>query len=685
MPSILLDRKEHVIVSQTSQTLPRLCVYVDTETKLSPFRKGEYFHTLIVGCATFVDYQGKYPTDSIVFTTEDQFWEWVLAKHYKGHKIYIFAHNAAFDFRVMQSFSLLKSKGYYVHSLIAESNKFVCTLGNYKKEYNHDTLLHDFVMDGHIKGINSDTKKIKNKKVLLDKTLRKTLQVINTGNFFMFPLAKLGELLNLPKLEIKFNSASMDSLIVYCKRDVEILRYTMENYFRFIRTHHLGMFKPTIASQALCAFKTSFMKHKIYIHNNKRSIELERQSYCGGRTESFYIGSPPGTFHHKLDINSQYPYVMQQYEYPVKLVNHCELLTDMKRKHLLQGKQVIQYGRVTTEHPCVPVKSEGKLLFPIGRFYTALCQPEIDLLQELGGTFHPLKTSIYETAPIFTDYVGAMNRLKEEYSMDGNMVYRMLSKLFGTSLYGKFGQSTDIWTLTENTDEYLTEVFDVHDYKSQRFDKYKIICGDIYKYMGCKEGFDTFVAIASFITSHARVLLYRYILQAGQENVFYSDTDSLIVNDQGLYNLENTIDQHALGKLKLENSAKDLHIYGLKDYYFDRELKIKGIKDVRVLSKSNYIGKTRRQNKLIYKYKSGRMGYHELLTELETTGMNQGSIRKVISTFQTEQWEGFLGGVRNNRLETVLIKEQEKHLEREYSKGDVQITGVVQPHVLEHF
>jgi len=65
---------------------------------------------------------------------------------------------------------------------------------------------------------------------------------------------------------------------------------------------------------------------------------------------------------------------------------------------------------------------------------------------------------------------------------------------------------------------------------------------------------------------------------AGRDHVFYTDTDSLIVDRVGMDRLQGMIDSTKLGYLKVEGIATDVEIRARKDYRLgDREI-VKGIK-----------------------------------------------------------------------------------------------------------
>ncbi len=91
-----------------------------------------------------------------------------------------------------------------------------------------------------------------------------------------------------------------------------------------------------------------------------------------------------------------------------------------------------------------------------------------------------------------------------------------------------------------------------------------------------KNSYDSFVGIASFITSYARMKLIGLIKQAGRENCYYMDTDSLFVNEDGLRRLMPEIDPYELGKLKVEEFSDKSAFWAPKFYLFNDNLKCKG-------------------------------------------------------------------------------------------------------------
>ena len=67
------------------------------------------------------------------------------------------------------------------------------------------------------------------------------------------------------------------------------------------------------------------------------------------------------------------------------------------------------------------------------------------------------------------------------------------------------------------------------------------------------------------------------MLMAGFENLFYCDTDSLLVNKNGYLRLKPFISDR-LGDWKLEQTGDSVVIRGCKMYHFGKKLRVKGVK-----------------------------------------------------------------------------------------------------------
>jgi len=413
---------------------------------------------------------------------------------------------------------------------------------------------------------------------------------LSTQNFLGLSVEKIGKLLDIPKYEVNFETATEEQLKEHCRIDTLIIKTAFGRWLDYTQRTNMGRFRNTRASQALTAYRSRFMPYNIYIHSNNKAIELERDSYFGGRTECFYIGTLKKRNIYKLDINSQYPSVMSKYKYPVRLIWYGKC-SSVKRlaEHLKQYAVTARiYARV--KEPIIPKRIDGHTCFPIGEFDCVVSTEALKRLLKTNSIIGVSEIAVYDTAPIFKNYMAFFNKEKEQFSQAEDTFGREMAKYFMNTFYGKWAQHKETVVYVEEANPYKVETEITHNLDNG----YR---GRIVTYGGLTTYYEdrgeiaanSFVTIASHVTEYARFLLWDYMKIAGRKNVYYCDTDSLFVNATGYRKLKRYIHPDKLGMLKVEAKTRECIIHGNKDYIFGTEVKCKGIrKDAEEIGKREY-------------------------------------------------------------------------------------------------
>ena len=94
---------------------------------------------------------------------------------------------------------------------------------------------------------------------------------------------------------------------------------------------------------------------------------MARDSYIGGRTECFRIGTFDGPLYY-IDVNSMYPSVMKTGDYPTKLQGVYKNIEDREVDIWLREKCFIAEVTLSTDIPIYPLVNNGRLIFPTGTF-----------------------------------------------------------------------------------------------------------------------------------------------------------------------------------------------------------------------------------------------------------------------------------------------------------------------------
>jgi len=573
-------------------------IFFDTEAW--PKRKGdkEVMETYLWGgCYIRIDKTVKkgYTQDWQCFNNEVDFWNWVESKIRNKNRLYLFAHNPKYDMAAGKIYVELQRRGY-------------------KPVFFHE------------QGLTYIMKLVKEKKTII---------ILNTAHWFPFSVKEIGEIINLPKLEIDYETATIEKAWPYCKRDIEIIMTAMLNWFKFCKNNDLGPFGITAAKQAWNAYTHKFMPVKIYIHSNEHVCNIERESYSGGRTECFFIGSRGDKETYVYDVNSMYPFVMKNNYFPNAIAGYRKNIKVDEFNRLIEKFLTCALVRVKVNEPCIVSRINNHILFPVGEFKTYLCTPEIKLLQRYGKIVEVKEAAFYHKAMLFRDYVNFFYEKRQEAKANGNVIDNYLYKLMLNSLYGKFAQKKRGWKIIGQIDKEGSGYAEVWDAKQNKFVNTKWFMNTQWIRSDDEEAYNSFPAIAAHVTSYARVKLYEYMKKAGLDNIFYCDTDSLFTNNKGKEELKEVIHSKKLGYLKLEEVLHNLVINAPKDYTSQEKVRCKGIpKNAKKISNNK---------------------------------------------FEVDRWPGTATLIRKNSTSEYYIEKFVKILKREYTKGWVLSDGYVKP------
>ncbi len=662
-------RTAHVISQGKSNESQQNVVYCDSESRVDKLSLKHYPYLM---CATFCRYKNRKTEYSKIYKHEYmKYWDKPELYHkYDGYEnnvfdfwkelcsfaqykttTYCYAHNMGYDMIATSAIPILEDSGFRLQSFFEKGG----------------TIIYHFTYHEYDE----------NEEPIKDKT--KTVVLLSSTNFYSDTLANIAKVFGLEKIDIKkeygedYNNITLENSIIYCKQDVKVLQTAMEELFKFIKNEDLGCMGKTAASQSFNAFKHRFMTHNIYVHTNEKAINLERKSYYGGRVECFKIGEMKNNDYYYIDVNSMYPYVMANFRYPTRLLSYQKYnsLCDIKLS-INEGQGVIAYVKVKIDKPYFPLRKDKKLIFPIGEFWTYLATPELEFAIKHNLIINVGECSYYHMEPIFKSFVDYFYNKRLDAKKIGDKIHDYLFKLMMNCLYGKFGQLKENWEPVSFAPPHAISNFIENDFDTGEEKHVKELGGTRFEKIGeDSEAFNSFPAVASHVTSQARIHLLNHILTAEIENVYYMDTDSLMINKTGYINLKDTLNESILGKMKLEDHAVYMKINAPKDYIFDgdkkRLEKRKGIsRDARLLTDEEYITYINKKRKQLSKIK-----FNEFMIQHKREELTMNMQWCKTSTFINE---GDISQFHNiNRV---------KNLSRKYNKGIVWSDGSVTPFMI---
>lgn len=465
-----INRKAHILKSEKTMAMPRHLLFFDTETyqdKVSDFTTVQRFR---LGWACY--YRRGYgrhqdKVEWFYFDSDIEFWQFVFAHTEPKQKLWLIARNIVFDFTVLKGWIHLRKAGYKLKFF---HNQGACN-----------------IISVHKKG--------------------SSIVFLDSMNWFVESLAATGKRIGLHKLSIDFGTCTTEELSAYCHRDVEIEFENFKLFIKFLEQNKIARLCYTRGSTAMAAFLLRHYTTKIYIHNNKQAIDLERDSYKGGRVECFYIGELNTEPYYILDVNSLYPHVMRNNLYPVKYVKIVHGCTVKQLKRYLKRYSVVAKVLVETNEPVYAVR-RNRTMFPIGSFWVTLCSPELRYGLAFGHIQIVDTLVLYEQENIFESYVDKFYTLRQEFKTAGVTEYEELCKKMLNSLYGKFGQRGETWKQVGDAPDEPDREELVFYYKGYSCSKIRYLLGQIFIRTGCGESFDSFPAIAAHVTAYGLSLIH---------------------------------------------------------------------------------------------------------------------------------------------------------------------------------
>ena len=632
---------------------PNNFIFIDTESNSKQITNKIIELTFKIACIIFWNRQINEKIEKTYYDPLN-FWIDVINRFDKNNKkiqhVYLLAHNTQFDFKMLNGWKILASLGWKINFRAIKNTIFIL---NYEK---NNCIIH----------------------------------IWDTMNYVPQKLENIGKSVGLPKLKVDFDNVSDKELEFYCKRDTEIVFRFIKQFIEFLELYELTELKPTAGSCAKNCFLIKFyypdkfdVNSRIGIHTWNQIIILERKAYKGGISDVFRYGEYNDSIK-KLDINSQYPKVMKDMPLPIRCIGWMtesmyfqkdlfKFYNSNKKDYLFILSCTIslseEFAYIINNFKDVSILNKN--VFFSGISIIALCTPELEFIEKYGKILKIHSLAIYAKGYLFKEYTDFFYKMKVKFQNENNKIYREICKLFLNTFYGKWGQKqiiTKEFSLKSNEKLYNKFILEVRVHLAIYCKKHCLKVEDLkteliyicnfngiefwlnngkYEYIKYTEinAKGSFVAIPAFITSYARMMLVDYILIAERENVYYCDTDSLVVNERGFENikLKNLISITELGLLKVENELNEREksaFWGPKFYLMDKDLKCKGVRKNAIIIEENK---------------------REMVTEMEFWQRFKTDFKKGISKIQ-------------------IIETKEKRVSKIYTKGKINENNYIIPY-----
>lgn len=394
------------------------------------------------------------------------------------------------------------------------------------------------------------------------------------------PLATVGDAIKLPKFETPNEVKSFDpnmtaqervdllnttDTLMYLERDVNIVQEYM-TLFQSTLNELGGEMKFTLASSAMDLYRRKFQPEEYRTPFQARN-EYARHAYYGGRVEPFVYGLSQNV--NVYDINSLYPFVMSTKEYPDPN-NLIGPVTNPPKSIIFDYEGIADVSIYIPEvHiPMLPYRHNLKLYFPCGLLNGFYTHTELREAVKNGAKLLYVRSSLYSTCTCrpFDSYVRTLYNLRQELKSQSDS-REYVVKIMLNSLYGKFGQRSEAGLQELRSILWWLDGHQDIDCEFREIDgKVWVLTNKIIP--GQPDYINTLWA--SYVTSYARLELFKYMREAGTD-LIYCDTDSVFIHGELPTSGE-------LGSMKLEHQRVDVEVYGPKAYLIHSQGDVMSVK-----------------------------------------------------------------------------------------------------------
>jgi hypothetical protein len=533
-----MTRAAHWVKANHQTRIPKRWVSFDTES-LREKGEDEEVQRWASGAAVRwrTDLKTGQHVERLTFQDPKALWTWVDSFCTAGVRTIAIAHNLSYDVRISDVFNILPTLGFSLEWCNLDRSVSAMTWRS-----DHGTL------------------------VLCDL-------------FTWIPksLRDIGALVDLPKLEMPHASAPRDVWDTYCLRDADIVHRAVTQLVDYVAVNQLGNWQPTGAGMAYSTWRHKFMTHKVLVHDNPDVLDAERAAMHTGRAEAWRHGICSDGPWHEVDMRSAYTHIAAECELPAKYKFSCGKISQAQYEELSGIYRVLCKVRVNTRVPVVPYDTGFSHIWPTGSFVTWLWDVEVNEALAEGADISWDRVHVYAKAPILRDWAQWVLSVMRGDDESARPIVQAWTKHCGRALIGRLSLRVPSWE-PYGANPYGTPgiSYDV-EYATGKVTRMMHVGDKTFYEAARTEGHDSLPQITGWIMAECRIRLWQAMRAAGFENIAHVDTDSVLVNAQGLRRLRETYAGSFSLLWQIKATWQALLVYGPRNMRAGRERKLAGV------------------------------------------------------------------------------------------------------------
>lgn len=533
------ERSTHWITKLKRTTLPTGHLCLDSEARIIR-TAGRFEHRFNVACSAYVreTTEGfEAQAGTMTYDSPGDLWRMVSRMAETEGELVVWAHNLPYDLRVCDGLAQLLKRGWTLENI---------------------SLMRTASWAAWRKG-------------------KAKLTLTDSVSWWKVGLDKLAVEQGKARGRFDYEHASDVALLARCREDVKLLADAVAATLTWLRQEDLGNFRPTGSGQSHAAWRKRWMPERsVRVHDNGWALYVERQAMHTGRTEAWRLGHIPEKLH-EFDLNLAYCRIAAGNHLPQWLNGESGSMTVKQYQETPPEQTVLADVTVKTGAPLVPVTRGDRVIWPVGEFRTQLWSPEIDLLIRNGAKVTFNYCWLYKTGDALAPMAKWIIDQLENHGSELHPAVARTIKHWARTLVGRMALRYRQWDYDgENSRPDLCisyepdlDTGDVH--REMRIGNTVLLLAQL------AESKSSCPMIPGWVQSRCRAILWELAQLTGTQNVYYMDTDGLLIGEQGRFFLEG---KHLTGRdwsLVYKGGYNDVFIHGERNVEIGNEHRLAGI------------------------------------------------------------------------------------------------------------
>lgn len=355
------------------------------------------------------------------------------------------------------------------------------------------------------------------------------LTLCDSTTWFPAGLDVVGQRVGLAKLPLPADDAPENDWWDRCCRDVLILWTALRQFMDWWDSAGLGNWSVTGNGCGWNAMRHRSARNVVLIRKGDDGSTFERQAIYGGRRDAQRWGDVPGGPFVTVDFADAYPTLAAEVRLPARRQGRFESWPINRIPNQDSSSQIMAECEVECDEPRYPFRAYGVIWYPVGRFRTTLCGPELAEASRRGDLRHVGAGWRYFMDGHLAPWARWVLDLSHGRVAGAPPAAQLTGKRWGRSVLGRFAQRvSDVehygpaetvgWQVTPGKDVTSGRRMDVVDMAGERY----LVRRDF-------DADDCFPAVFAWVESLTRVRLNRLLDEVGGANWVSCNTDGAIV------------------------------------------------------------------------------------------------------------------------------------------------------------